>query len=76
MTAQAELKPHELQALTFLAQGPDCIGTIDSEEKMAAALVFLDLERAGFVSKSGAGEDMTFTLSAAGVEAVISEVQQ
>jgi hypothetical protein len=44
------LKPHEIMALEFLSRGPDCVGIIDSEEKMAAALIFIDLEKRGLVS--------------------------
>lgn len=39
----------ERMALAFLAKGPDCIGVIDTDEKLAAALVFETLRRRGLV---------------------------
>jgi len=38
----------QMMALDFLSKGSDTIGVIDNEEKMAAALVFLALERDGY----------------------------
>lgn len=45
----AGLRPHEIQALEFLMLGPDKIKTIADDNTMAAALVFADLERRGYV---------------------------
>lgn len=46
----------ETLALAVLSQGPDEIGIIDSEEKMAAAMMFIELERRGFLTRTQ-GED-------------------
>lgn len=47
----------ETLALDFLAtNGPDEIGIIDSEEKIAAAMMFIELERRGFLTHTQ-GED-------------------
>ena len=44
------LRPHHIQALEFLRANPgDEIGEIDSECKLAAAVVFAELKNAGFV---------------------------
>lgn len=51
--------PHELQALTFLGVfGPHTIGIIDSEEKLCAAMTFVHLRDAGFVSMTDFGDGM------------------
>lgn len=44
------LRPHHLQALEFLRRNPgDEIGEIDSECKLAAAVVFAQLKNAGYI---------------------------
>lgn len=43
------LKEHEIMALRFLAGGPDQVGVITTEEQMAAALVYIDLEKRGYI---------------------------
>lgn len=48
--ALRELKPHEIMALEFMVKhGPDCIGIIDADEKMAAAIVFDQMRRDGLL---------------------------
>lgn len=40
------LSETDLMALRFLASnGPDCVGIIDDEDKLAAALLYCDLEK-------------------------------
>jgi hypothetical protein len=38
----------ERQALEFLSLGPDCVGLIDTEEKLAAAILFCNLQQMGY----------------------------
>ena len=61
------MKPHEIMALGYLRHnGPHTIGVIDSEYKMAAAMVFIDLKSKGLVL-SGLGENgPTYHLTDAG----------
>jgi len=50
-----ELRLHHRQALEFLRNNPgDEIGEIDSECKLAAAVVFAELKNAGYVDGSTA----------------------
>ena len=67
------MKPHERQALLFLASGPDQIGVIETDEQMAAAMVFIDLERRGYLTSQSMPEGgPVYSLSDAGVEAVLA----
>ncbi len=51
MMAPAPLRPHEIMALDFLDRnGPDAPGEVNSEEVMAAHLLFLDLKDRKLVS--------------------------
>ena len=53
-----ELTATEIQALEFLvSQGSDQIGEIDTDEKLAAALVFSRLVQKGFAIVSKEGDD-------------------
>lgn len=46
----------DLMALRFLRdRGADTIGIIDTEEKFAAAMLYLDLVKQGFVSSTNFG---------------------
>lgn len=60
------------QALEFLAaRNGDCIGEIDTDEKLAAALVFSGLVHRGLaIASAGAGEQPTFYITAAGRDAL------
>jgi len=71
MTQVQEYKDHEKAALRFLASGPDVLGVVDSEEKLAAAMVFMDMEKVGLVKFSGTGDKFTVSLTDVGVEAVV-----
>lgn len=52
---QVQLRPHRMQALEFLRDNPgDEIGVVDSECKLAAAVVFAELKNAGYVDGSTA----------------------
>lgn len=65
------LKDHELMALKFLEEAPHCIGVIDTEEKMAAALVFVELKNRGLVEAlPDVGNGPFFALSDAGRKAL------
>jgi hypothetical protein len=65
-----ELRPHELDALRFLAKGPDTVGVIDSEEKLAAAIVFSDLKLKGLVVATLGPDGPTFHISPSGRRAI------
>lgn len=59
-------------ALAFLdLNGPHTMGRIDDEGAFAAALVFLDLERAGLVSRTNFGNGhLQFAITDAGRKAL------
>jgi len=62
---------HELDALRFLRDhGPDCIGEIDTEEKLAAAVVFCNLKTAGLVDSELTPDGPAFRLTPAGRSAL------
>ncbi len=63
---------HKSQALVFLSHGPDTVGVINSEEQMAAVLVFSELVREGYVKSTGLGENLTFSLTDEGVEQLLT----
>ena len=65
-----DLLPHEIQALRFLEKGPDCIGLIDDESKLAAALMFVDLKRRGLVTSVVSDDGPIWSLSDAGIAAL------
>ena len=60
------LLQHEVQALMFLLQGPDTPGIIDSEEKLAAVIVFDGLRKRGLVIADIGDEGPTYRLTLAG----------
>ena len=66
------LQAHEMQALEFLAKaGHDCVGLIDTEEKLAAALVYHDLKQRGYILSTMSDDGPVYWLSNAGkLEAV------
>lgn len=45
-----DVLPPERMALDFLSRGPDRIAQIDTEEVFAAAVVYCDLSKRGFVT--------------------------
>jgi hypothetical protein len=46
-----QLRPHHVQALSFLQRNPgDEIGAINSEEQLAAAFVYSELLREGLIT--------------------------
>jgi hypothetical protein len=65
----SDLKPHEILALEFLRLGPDRIKVVENDETFAAALVFLDLEKRGFVHVDK-DDGMLITIAAAGMDAL------
>jgi hypothetical protein len=66
------LREHELMALRFLADnGPHQIGTIETEEQLAAALTFVALTHKGcVVGDVEAGLGSTYHLTAKGRDAI------
>jgi len=65
------IKPHEMEALQFLAaRGSDCIGVIDNEEKLAAALVFHEMKQKGLVLATISNDGPVYRLSNAGKKAL------
>lgn len=68
MTIKSEpLRNHEIQALEFLAKtGSDCVGVIDSEEKLAAILVYIDLRERGYILSTMSEDGPIYFLSNAG----------
>lgn len=77
--SQAEVKrnallPHEVQALIFLLHGPDTPGTIDSEEKLAAVLVFDGLRRRGLVIADIGDDGPIYRLTREGREIADAEL--
>lgn len=66
------LRSHEVIALQFLANGPHCIGEIDSDEKLAIAVVFADLQKRGFVISDPSNNGPVFYISPAGLVALAS----
>lgn len=53
MSEMESLMEHERQALEYLSSvGSDCVGVIDSEEKLSAALVYHDLRERGYLIAS------------------------
>ena len=74
--AEADLKHHEMQALLFLAHGPDTMGRIDSDEKLAAALVFAKLHKRGNVQLDRSAQRCLVSLSDQGVETVVRHQEE
>ena len=69
----AALTEAEMQALRFLALGPDIMQReIADEGQMCAVLIFSDLERRGMVSRKVAAETITYQLTNIGIEALIA----
>lgn len=62
-------KEADIMALTFLRDvGPDTIGVIDSEEKIAAALIYAGLVQRGLASSTNfGGGNLQTAITAAGV---------
>lgn len=68
------MQNHDRMALEFLQRvGSDTIGVIDNEEKMAAALIFVDLRKRGLVVASIGENGPTYRLSNAGRAALREE---
>jgi hypothetical protein len=68
--SETELPEHEAMALWCLAQKPDCIGLIDTEEKMAAALTYVALvEKALAIATIGA-DGPTYQITPKGVSVI------
>jgi hypothetical protein len=67
MMGSEPLLPHEVQALMFLLQGPDTPGAIDSEEKLAAVIVFEMLKKRGLVIADIGDEGPTYRLTREGM---------
>lgn len=61
----------EKLALNFLAKGPDTMGPVSSDEELAAALVFIELERRGLVNGNRSGDSVTWQLTDIGIEALL-----
>lgn len=72
---KVRLTATDRMALDYLcAAGSDCVGEIDSDEKLAAALVYSGLVRAGFVMCAASeGEHPTFYPTKAGRAALSPE---
>ncbi|GJD65136.1 hypothetical protein [Methylobacterium frigidaeris] len=71
MTSAASLRPHEIMALDFLDRnGPDAPGEVNSEEVMAAHLLFLDLKDRGLVSTTPGDDGPVYAITAAGKQAL------
>lgn len=66
------LRSHEIQALEFLSLGPDRIRVIEDEETLAAAMVFIELNKRGLV-EIDPEDGMLVTINAAGRRALIGE---
>jgi hypothetical protein len=65
------LKPHEVQALEFMELvGSDCIGVIDSEEKLAAAFVFATLANRNLMSVVMTNDGPLYSMTNAGMRAL------
>jgi hypothetical protein len=64
------LLEHERQALEFLSLGPDQIGLVDSDDKFAAAIVFLDLTKRGFATYDEDPDGPIFSITPAGKAAL------
>ncbi len=60
------MTPIERKALEFLTLGPDAPGVVDSEEVMAAHLVFLDLVKRGLVAKDIGDDGPIYSITDAG----------
>ncbi|HEY1034998.1 MAG TPA: hypothetical protein VGE09_08455 [Pseudoxanthomonas sp.] len=67
------MKQDELRrmALEFIDKhGSDCVGVIDSEEKVAAALFYVRLHRDGLLSATPTADGPEYRLTAAGQAAL------
>lgn len=62
----------DLMALRLLIPGPHCIGVIDDENKMAAALVFISLHDRGLVKSQRGPAGPSYSLTAAGRRAILA----
>lgn len=62
----ARVAPHEVMALQFLSRGPDCIGVVDTEEKLAAAMVFIELQKRGLVIGDPSDDGPVWSILSAG----------
>lgn len=67
------MKDHERMALEFLRRGPDCIKLIEDENTLAAAMLYAQLEKQGFVTIDN-DDGMLVTITAAGEAAYEAEV--
>ncbi|BAQ50376.1 hypothetical protein [Methylobacterium aquaticum] len=69
--SDATLRPHEIMALDFLDRnGPDAPGEVNSEEVMAAHLLFLDLKDRRLVSTTQGEDGPVYAITEAGLEAL------
>ena len=69
------MTPIERKALEFLSLGPDAPGVVDSEEVMAAHIVFLDLVKRGLVAKDMGDEGPIYSLTPAGLAVLAAPTQ-
>ena len=63
------LRSHEIQALEFLSLGPDRIRVIEDDGTLAAAMVFIELNKRGLV-EIDPEDGMLVTINAAGRRAL------
>lgn len=67
------LKKHEFMALYLLHHnGTDCVGTIDNEAKLAAAIVFECLRLGEFVSSTPSDDGPVYSLTKKGQTAIFT----
>ncbi len=58
----------DIMALQFLTRAPgDCVGVIETEEQIAAALIYIDLERRGLVVSHKEADGPHYFITAAGM---------
>jgi len=69
-----DLAEHHLMALRYLSTTPDRITTINDESTLAAALIYLQLEKIGLVTVDK-DDGMLVTITQAGLAALSGEVK-
>lgn len=66
MTVETE---NDRLALEFISsRGTDCVGKIDNEDKLAAAMIYLDLKKRGLLSSVPSDDGPVFSITQAGKE--------
>jgi hypothetical protein len=66
-----KLDDTDIGALKFLTKGPDTMGPISNENELAAAFVFSELERIGYVTHKLDGDNVIWTITDIGIEALL-----